>query len=60
MRFTLYGIVVLVGFAALQWRGVDLLPSPGSSEVPASVRSSPGGYRSYHSYYGFHGFRGGK
>jgi len=60
MRFSLYCSVVLVAFAVLQWRGVNLLPSPGSTQLPASVRSSPGGYRSYHSYFGIYGFHRGK
>jgi hypothetical protein len=60
MRYGLYCTLVLVGFAALQWRGVNLLPSPGPTEMPVGLRSTPGGYRSYHSYHGVHGFRGGK
>ena len=60
MRFGLYCTLVLFGFAVLQWRGVNLLPSPGASETPVSLRSSPGGYRSYHSFHSYHGFRGGK
>lgn len=55
MRFTLYSIAVLVSFVALEWRGVDLWPTTQRFSIPASVRSSPGGYRSYHTYFGFHG-----
>ena len=55
MRFGLYGIVVLIGFAALQWRGVNLLPAPVASQESAGVHHSRVGYRSYHAYHGFHG-----
>ena len=60
MRFALYCTLVMFGFAALQWRGVNLLPTPGANEKPVSLRTSPGGYRSYHSYQSYHGFQGGK
>jgi hypothetical protein len=55
MRFTLYAITVLATYGAVQWSGIDLLPSSTRFQLPASVRSSPGGYRTFHTYYGFHG-----
>jgi hypothetical protein len=54
---TVFAVVVVSTWAVMQWRGVNLLPTTEHSQVPADVRSSPGGYRSYHTY---HGFRGGK
>jgi hypothetical protein len=50
---------VLLGFAALEWRGVGLIPDTQHVNIPASVRGSPGGYRVYRSW-GGGGFRGGK
>jgi hypothetical protein len=55
MRFALYSLAVLIAYAAIGWRGVNLLPTSNRSEIPASVRSSPGGYRSYHGFRSFHG-----
>jgi hypothetical protein len=54
-RFTWFAIAVITGYVAISWRGVDLLPTSEQSHIPASVRTSPGGYRSYHVYHGFHG-----
>jgi len=55
MRFTAYSIAVFLAYGVLVWRGVNLLPTSSRAEIPANVRSSPGGYRSYHSSYSFHG-----
>ncbi|HKP61985.1 MAG TPA: hypothetical protein VJV78_34875 [Polyangiales bacterium] len=55
MRFSLYCIAVLIGFSALQWRGVNLLPAPGAGQGSAGAHQSRVGYRSYHPYHGFHG-----
>ncbi len=49
------GGLLLYGAALRQ--GWDL-PSGNREVVPASVRASPGGYRSYHFWHS--GFRGGK
>lgn len=57
MRFMVYSIVVVALYAFLEARGVDLFPSSTHTLIPASVRNSPGGYRSYQTY---HGYRGGK
>ena len=57
------GAIVLAVFGALTVGGysafayTDYEPgSPDHDEIPASVRSSPGGYRSYHFWHsGYHG-----
>lgn len=49
---------VLLGFAILEILGTNLLPTSAHATAPASVRSSPGGYRSYHFWRT--GYRGGK
>lgn len=50
---------VVLGFAALEWRGVDLFPSSRRAVLPASVRGAPGSHRVYRTG-GGGGFRGGK
>ena len=50
-----FGALVTTGYAALAYTDYE----PGSAErdeIPASVRSSPGGYRSFHFWHsGYHG-----
>ena len=58
MKYIFFCAVVIAGFAALEARGVDLFRSAQHAVIPASVRSSPGGYRSYHFWHT--GFQGGK
>ena len=50
-----FGALVTTGYAALAYS--DYEPgSPEREEIPASVRSSPGGYRSFHFWHsGYHG-----
>lgn len=50
-----FGAAVITGYAALAY--TDYEPaSPRRDEIPASVRSSPGGYRSFHFWHsGYHG-----
>jgi hypothetical protein len=50
-----FGALVTTGYAALAY--TDYEPgSPEREEIPASVRSSPGGYRSFHFWHsGYHG-----
>jgi hypothetical protein len=57
MRYALFTLLVLAGFAWAEMRGATLGgPDRRHPPVPASVRSSPGGYRSYHFWHtGFHG-----
>ena len=55
MRFAAYAFAVILITTALEWRGVNLLPTSEHARIPSTVRSSPGGYRSYHSYRSFHG-----
>lgn len=47
--------VIITGYAALAY--TDFEPgAPQRDEIPASVRSSPGGYRSFHFWHsGYHG-----
>ena len=55
MRFTVYALAVVTAYAILQWRGVNFFPNTTRFAMPASVRNTPGGYRSYQVYHGFHG-----
>lgn len=50
-----FGAIVLAGYSAIAY--TDYEPgSPARDEIPASVRSSPGGYRSFHFWHsGYHG-----
>lgn len=50
-----FGAVITGGYAVLSY--ADYEPgSPRRDEIPASVRSSPGGYRSFHFWHsGYHG-----
>jgi hypothetical protein len=50
-----FGALVIAGYAAVAY--TDFEPgSPERDEIPASVRSSPGGYRSFHFWHsGYHG-----
>ncbi len=49
------GALITGGYAAIAY--TDYEPgSPARDEIPASVRSSPGGYRSFHFWHsGYHG-----
>jgi hypothetical protein len=47
--------LVVAGYGALAFSGRELT-APERDEIPASVRASPGGYRSYHFWHtGYHG-----
>jgi hypothetical protein len=50
-----FGVIVVVGYGAMAF--ADFEPgTPERDEVPVSVRSSPGGYRSFHFWHsGYHG-----
>ena len=50
-----FGALVTIGYGALAY--TDYEPgAPEREEIPASVRSSPGGYRSFHFWHsGYHG-----
>jgi hypothetical protein len=50
-----FGTLTVGGYSALAY--TDYEPgSPARDEIPASVRSSPGGYRSFHFWHsGYHG-----
>ncbi len=50
-----FTVLVVGGYSALAYTQREL-GEPEREEVPASVRSSPGGYRSYHFWHsGYHG-----
>ncbi len=59
IRYAALCALLLGGFGFTEWRGMSLIPQSQHAVAPASVRSSPGGYRSYH-YYRSGGFQGGK
>jgi hypothetical protein len=47
--------LVVGGYGALAYSQRELI-APERDEIPASVRASPGGYRSYHFWHtGYHG-----
>jgi hypothetical protein len=49
------GTLTVGGYTALAFSGYEP-GSPKRDEIPASVRSSPGGYRTYHFWHsGYHG-----
>lgn len=49
------GTLIVGSYAALAFTGYEP-GSPARDEIPASVRSSPGGYRTYHFWHsGYHG-----
>jgi hypothetical protein len=49
--YTFFALIVLGGYALATWRGWDF-GTPKRGFVPASVRQSPGGYRSYNYWRG--------
>lgn len=50
-----FTVLVLAGYGAIAYTGREF-SEPERDEVPASVRASPGGYRSYHFWHsGYHG-----
>jgi hypothetical protein len=50
-----FAVVTCGGYAALAYTQRELA-EPERDEIPASVRTSPGGYRSYHFWHtGYHG-----
>ncbi len=55
IALAVFGAIVTGGYALMAY--TDYEPgSPAREEIPASVRSSPGGYRSFHFWHsGYHG-----
>jgi len=51
----IFGALVTAGYSAIAY--TDYEPgAPKREEIPASVRASPGGYRSFHFWHsGYHG-----
>lgn len=50
-----FGMIIIAGYAAIAITGWEPA-APKRDEIPASVRSSPGGYRSFHFWHsGYHG-----
>lgn len=53
--FALLGTVIVGGYSAMAFTGYEP-GAPKRDEVPASFRSSPGGYRTFHFWHsGYHG-----
>jgi hypothetical protein len=51
----LLGVLIVGSYTAAAFTGSEPF-TPERDEVPASVRSSPGGYRTYHFWHsGYHG-----
>jgi hypothetical protein len=51
-----FSVLVVGGYSALAFTQRELGSEPERDEVPTSVRSSPGGYRSFHFWHsGYHG-----
>ena len=57
LAYAIFGAVTCLGYVVWNVAGWEI-ESPKREAVPASVRNSPGGYRSYHFWHG--GFHGGK
>lgn len=56
MKYAIFCALVVAGFAVVETRGIVLIPRAAHVTIPASVRSSPGGYRSFHFWHtGVHG-----
>jgi hypothetical protein len=55
IALAVFGALVVGGYSAFAY--TDYEPgAPERDEIPSSVRSSPGGYRSYHFWHsGYHG-----
>ena len=50
-----FGLAIAGAYAAILFTGYEF-GSPARDEIPASVRSSPGGYRTFHFWHsGYHG-----
>jgi hypothetical protein len=56
--YLLFGLLVLAGFGAAEFRGWTLLRASETRVGPRSVRQNPGSYRSI--YVGGSRYRGGK
>ncbi len=56
--YFIYGLIVLAGVAAAEYRGMSLTSVTELKNVPKSVRDNPGSYRSVYS--GYHHYTGGK
>lgn len=55
IALAVFGTLVVGGYSAIAYTDYEL-GSPSREELPASVRSSPGGYRSFHFWHsGYHG-----
>ncbi len=53
--FAVLGTLIVGSYTAFAFSGYEP-GSPRRDEIPASVRSSPGGYRTYHFWHsGYHG-----
>jgi hypothetical protein len=53
--FAVLGTLMVGSYTAIAFTGYEP-GSPQRDEIPASVRSSPGGYRTYHFWHsGYHG-----
>jgi hypothetical protein len=53
--FAVLGTLIVGSYSAMAFTGYEP-GSPERDEVPASVRASPGGYRTYHFWHsGYHG-----
>jgi hypothetical protein len=55
IALAMFGALGVMGYAAMAYADYEF-GSPARDEIPASVRSSPGGYRSFHFWHaGYHG-----
>jgi len=53
--FGVLGTLIVGSYSMIAFTGYEA-GSPARDEVPASIRSSPGGYRTYHFWHsGYHG-----
>jgi hypothetical protein len=55
IALAVFSVLAVGGYSAVAYTEYEP-GSPAREEIPASVRSSPGGYRSYHFWHsGYHG-----
>jgi hypothetical protein len=56
--YVTYGLVVLLGLAFAEYRGLSLSSIDEVKNVPKSIRDNPGAYRAHYAIY--HRYSGGK
>ena len=58
--YLIFGLLVIAGTAAAEWRGWSPTRAAEVRNVPRSVRDNPGSYRPHYTYIRTGGYRRGK